>query len=140
MASPKVRLEIPEGAEANVIQETDASGNTKTRSTFKANAIPEPDENTEAENSREILDDENYDTLGAQSFQEIPKTALEIMFEQVRRAVHVNGEPDRFFAYVVRQPDEIGQTFNRPARSTIDLGSFGFSSRDQFNFVRAIQE
>jgi hypothetical protein len=135
----KARLELDDETEANVIQTTTPDGKTSTRATYKAKAVPDL-ESDETPNQLEDLDGADYGESDSQSFLEIPKTPLELMFEQLRHAVKVRGESDRFFAYVVRQPDEIGQIFLRPARAQMDLGSFGFSTRDQFNFVRAIQE
>lgn len=145
-ADTKTKVVVPiEGIDAQVI-ETKTTDEGTQRISYPAKIIE--DENTETENNdqTENSDSEDYSfaDLENESFadsQKIPKTELEKMFDNVRRAIESENLPDSFIAMLVRQPDfAMNIRYNVPCGQPTNCGYFQFTSRDLFNFDAAIQE
>lgn len=126
----KVKIEIPEeGVETRVTQ-------TPAGQTFEFDATIKPD--------REELESENIDFNeilldNIEDVQDIPKTSLEKMFDDLRHGIKEHGIYDQFFANITRLPDSMTDKFFNPCRDQIPGMVVQFNTSDQFNFIPALQ-
>lgn len=135
--TPKTKTEITlpdDGADAKIVERVDGK-------TVTYEAKVKQHEVTETDN--EATGDISYQDIMEFDFSDVketPKTPLEKMFELIRLAVERDGEPDNFFASVMRQADPINARNNYPCSVAMDLGSFQFRSTDMFGFSHALQQ
>lgn len=126
----KVVLE-DEGNEAQVIEQIGAKTVTYQAKVKEVAAeIESDDDDTETFNG---FDESAH-------YPQIPKSALDEMFEDVQFAVANESAYDTFLAKIVRQPDMINDKFATPCRDLVEMGVIQFTSLDRFNFIPAIQD
>lgn len=133
--STKTKVVIPEGTTVEVLEH---QGN-KTM-TYQAE-IKEDDTNDETETNGRLNDIEDYSGIDEMpNTPTIPKSQLDIMFDDINYAVENENLYDTFFAKLMRQPDAISDKFIVPNRDIVELGVIQFSTQDRFNFIPAIQD
>lgn len=130
----KTKVVIDEGTTAQITEQI--GGKTVS---YEA-TVKEDETNIEAENIdlSELLADEVSEST--YTFEEVPKTRLEKMFDDLSDAVTQHNITDGFYAYLIRLPDSISDKYNIICRETVELGFIQFTTRDRFGFIPAIQE
>lgn len=125
----------PEGNDAMITEQIGAK-------TVTYQAKVKEDENAnETDDTDDLGSFEDFESINIEPpAPQIPKSQLDLMFEDVNYAINVDGLYDTFFAKLMRQPDSISDKFTVPNRDIVELGVIQFNSTDRFNFIPAIQE
>lgn len=142
----KTQVEIPGETTAKVTERRGPSGEIISK-TVNYDAKVTDQEISDNTDDLDIEDLTNFgaddnDILGVDietlRQQEPRKTALELMFASINMAIS-QGQPDQFYAMVMRTPDPIGTNYKIRCSDNTDIGTFQFSSRDLFNFKNELQ-
>lgn len=143
MPKKKTELIIDETTEANIKEKRDAKGEIISQEVIYKAGLKENEINdTTADDETTDFDDTDFlDLQSERDFEEVPKTKLELMFEDLQ-AFAAQTNQTTFYAMVSRVPDAMSDNFyNRfMADAPAFIGKFQFGLRDIFDFNDAISK